>query len=694
MLGRIVPGRLPTTQANLDLINARIRKVQFDMTVLDNKVKSGTIDSRQAGYRRQQLIGEVGELKRVIANSRLSTPSYKVPSDIRSGKPAKKYISYDDSRAFMSEYTGPARVNKMPSNWQATELSELDVPNIPAQAGSGAKWPSHWPGMHSPMIMRAVMELGEYNGKQIIDPRNSNMKLNLNMTQVPYHMDIALGIKSRYTLFYEQLATDPRFTNTDRTLVNIIMGKINLQVSEAEKKIEDNKRAYNRAKELAEAAKGKESANDAYAGQDDTNSGDKSVESIPETGNGDEEKVGTGGGTVLAEEQVSSPVKHSSSNGWSIFVVKVTNLNTGALIREEWYATHPAKYGQAPQGPNGEYQYVTSLSKVNDAIDKRIADYDAKVSSSAQYINPLPAKHGTLVLTSYQAAPYKDVTIYEKQWSGGRQKWNYYFFYDNKLYMNAIGVTPKKDVKALNATILTHKGVILNGQNNEYAKNGHPLVYQSQDGMNRSGDKVEYESLGGYGRTARMARRNGSLMGFGAMQSHDRRRNMSPQQRVLSRTQRQSYLAAERELSMAKARAGAKVDITKELKEAPVTRPWSMQVTLPVHSIEQLHMQLDSALSSIGLAQSMFTQQAHNYIAQMVNSLDSSMRPSDRTEFVVEKIMSEMVNRSALLKDNVRVDVRQNGWPPVNITPAETTSVDGLGSAFLKTKAAMGRLLG
>ena len=56
--------------------------------------------------------------------------------------------------------------------------------------------------------------------------------------------------------------------------------------------------------------------------------------------------------------------------------------------------------------------------------------------------------------------------------------------------------------------------------------------------------------------------------------------------------------------------------------------------------------------------------------------------------------MSEMVNRSALLKDNVRVDVRQNGWPPVNIAPADTTSVDGLGSAFLKTKAAMGRLLG
>ena len=77
MLGRIFTGRLPTTQANLDLINQRIRKVQTDMTILDNKVRAGQIDSRQAAYRRQQLIGEVDELRRAIANSRLSTPSYK-----------------------------------------------------------------------------------------------------------------------------------------------------------------------------------------------------------------------------------------------------------------------------------------------------------------------------------------------------------------------------------------------------------------------------------------------------------------------------------------------------------------------------------------------------------------------------------------------------------------------------------------
>jgi len=183
-------------------------------------------------------------------------------------------------------------------------------------------------------------------------------------------------------------------------------------------------------------------------------------------------------------------------------------------------------------------------------------------------------------------------------------------------------------------------------------------------------------------------------MALGALQSHDRYKHLDAADRKISRTQRQSYLTTERELALAKKRAGARIDVTKEIKNQPVTRPWSMQVSAPTQEVEQLHIMLDSSLQSIGITQGMLTQQAHNYIAAIVNSLDSSMNPTERTEFVVEKIMSEMVNRSALLRDDVRVDVRQNGWPPVNIAPADTTSVDGLGSAFLKTKAAMGRLLG
>ena len=137
-------------------------------------------------------------------------------------------------------------------------------------------------------------------------------------------------------------------------------------------------------------------------------------------------------------------------------------------------------------------------------------------------------------------------------------------------------------------------------------------------------------------------------MALGALQSHDRYKELDESGNVVSRVQRQSYLTTERELALAKKRAGARIDVTQEIKNQPITRPWSMQVSAPTQDVEQLHIMLDSSLQSIGITQGMLTQQAHNYIAAIVNSLDSSMNPSERTEFVVEKIMSEMVNRSAL----------------------------------------------
>ena len=314
-----------------------------------------------------------------------------------------------------------------------------------------------------------------------------------------------------------------------------------------------------------------------------------------------------------------------------------------------------------------------------------------KFKKEAKYVTYKQSTHGSLVLQYQPPAKfgqvYKLVQIYEKQQATNQSKYNYNYFYDGKLFVTANG-QPKKGPPQINDIKNQLDLHLFKGQNSQFAKDGHPLVRYAAGGLG------PYDSLGGHKKPARMRRRNGSLMGIGAMQAHDRYKNMSPDQRVISRTQRQSYLTTERELSLAKKRAGAKIDVTQELKSQPVTRPWSMQVSAPTQDVEQLHIMLDSSLQSIGLTQGMLTQQAHNYIAQLVNSLDSSMRPSDRTEFVVEKIMSEMVNRSALLRDDVRVDVRQNGWPPVNITPAETNSVDNLGGAFLKTKAAMGRLLG
>ena len=82
---------------------------------------------------------------------------------------------------------------------------------------------------------------------------------------------------------------------------------------------------------------------------------------------------------------------------------------------------------------------------------------------------------------------------------------------------------------------------------------------------------------------------------------------MQPEQST-PRTQRQSYLTTERELSLAKKRAGAKIDVTQELKSQPVTRPWAAQAFAPAQDVEQLHIMLDSSLQSIGLTQGMLTQ--------------------------------------------------------------------------------------
>ena len=76
----------------------------------------------------------------------------------------------------------------------------------------------------------------------------------------------------------------------------------------------------------------------------------------------------------------------------------------------------------------------------------------------------------------------------------------------------------------------------------------------------------------------RANRRTGNLMGLGALQAHDRasflvhEQGMTPTQRRVISKQKERWLSPEK-------RAGAKVDITKQLRE-PITRPWQMQVSL------------------------------------------------------------------------------------------------------------------
>jgi len=569
MLGRIYTGRLPTTQANLDLINARIKKVQSDMNTLDSMVKTGSIDMREAAYRRRQLIGEVDELKRVISNSRLSTPSYKTPSDIRGQKPAKKYVAQADSRAFFTEYDNRQPVNKIPSDWQATELTELEVPAIPAQVATQSPWPSHWPGNHSPMITNDVTTAG----KPSVNPINPNYGFNVNalVSDFTYEQQ-SKTIVSKYKMLRDNIANDMTYTPGDRTLVNQIITKLTTHLAEGTQVL-----SQQQAAETTAAA----SAEEVYEGQNDTNSGN------------DENLVWDG---------------------------------------EKW-RTMPAEEAPAPTELYSEADPFTPEDNIT--LMQNMEGY---------------AESEGITFTDLFMTQFNNLT--EQAMQGQLTK--------SQLFVKLEELT----------------GPINNGQGKG------TLWVERTGGMN--GIKLP----------ALLGRRRGDVMALGAMQGQDKFRNLTPKQRAMNNAQRQSYLAAERELTLAKARAGAKVDVTKELKNQPVTRPWSLQVTVTAPEIQQLSLMLDASLSQVGLSQEMLTQQAHNYIAHLINSLDSSMQPADRIEFVIEKIMAEMVNRSALLKDNVRVDVRQNGQQPVTIAPTETTSVDGLGSAFLKTKAAMGRLLG
>lgn len=569
MLGRIYTGRLPTTQANLDLINARIKKVQSDMNTLDSRVKTGSIDMREAAYRRRQLIGEVDELKRVISNSRLSTPSYKTPSDIRGQKPAKKYVAQADSRAFFTEYDNRQPVNKIPSDWQATELTELEVPAIPAQVATQSPWPSHWPGNHSPMIANDVTTAG----KPSVNPINPNYGFNVNalVSDFTYEQQ-SKTIVSKYKMLRDNIANDMTYTPGDRTLVNQIITKLTTHLAEGTQVL-----SQQQAAETTAAA----SAEEVYEGQNDTNSGN------------DENLVWDG---------------------------------------EKW-RTMPAEEAPAPTELYSEADPFTPEDNIT--LMQNMEGY---------------AESEGITFTDLFMTQFNNLT--EQAMQGQLTK--------SQLFVKLEELT----------------GPINNGQ-------GEGTLWVERTG-----------GMNGIKLPALLGRRRGDVMALGAMQGQDKFRNLTPKQRAMNNAQRQSYLAAERELTLAKARAGAKVDVTKELKNQPVTRPWSLQVTVTAPEIQQLSLMLDASLSQVGLSQEMLTQQAHNYIAHLINSLDSSMQPADRIEFVIEKIMAEMVNRSALLKDNVRVDVRQNGQQPVTIAPTETTSVDGLGSAFLKTKAAMGRLLG
>ena len=652
MLGRPYTGRLPTTQANLDLLNDRIKQIRTRMKILDQQVAQGTIDQRQATYMRHQLSGEVAEIKRKISNSRLSTPSYRVPRDLqtfRAKKPAKKMMSETHTDGMPQNYFGTdTRGNhvSITSDWEATAPARLDVPDLPKQTGSKVRYPAHWPGNHSPMIMRAVMETGEINGRQLIDPRDPQMLIGVDLVRDPQGLSVAYTLKSRYRNLLDVVESNPAFTITDRSLVNQIFGKINRQITFAEKEIE--RQQFLRPDRSSEFEKSRRQEAPTYPGVDDTKTGDNTplpiempeendprlpINTLPKSGSGDSSSSSSKSKPKSYYEQQRRQMEDmlrrgGQQSGRDYSEMKEDDFagetkEVGAVTYKMSKNTHALRIYF-----NGKYKY----SVVGQAIQKQGSwSNDRKRYYQYRVIEGSPTTQLPKVVFTHMSDKYVTAPMMPKpNWKAPNPS--------------------EKDLREVAKIFLASK------------------------------------NLAGFGS---ISRRTGQLMGLG---SASRNFNNMTADRGITPYQERSLNQARRDLAMAKKQAGAQVDITKQLKEAPVTRPWSLQVSLPSQKVHELHMNIDMALTKTNLSQDMFTQQAHNHVAAIINSLSSDMSPTQQTEYVVERIMSEMVNRSALLKKDVSVDIDPTNMG-VRFETQQEQNIEGLGSALLKTKAAMGRLL-
>jgi hypothetical protein len=517
MLGRIIPGRLPSTVADINLLNQRIAFNKRQLTLLSQRVTQGLMSKQEAAYRRLYLQGENEQLEQAKRNRRYATPSYRTPLDVfestRRGGAAKKYNPDSNNDGMPEGYFGDdngRRGGSIPSDWNAMPTENITVPKLPQQPGIHlGKWPKHWPGNHSPIITKALMQALEVNGRQVLDPRREGFKLNLNLVDTQSGMATALQVKSQVNQLMEVAAVNPIFTPGDKRLISNVYSMINRQITFAEQIIK--RRELTKPDPTKEFEKAKRQEIPTYPGLDDTKTGDR------------------------------SPPK----------------------------AIAPSKPGKPS----------------------------------------LPSMPGR---PSFPSIP------------------------------------------------------------------GRPS-FPSIPG------RPSFPSMpGGSGR------RTGTLMGLGALQAHDRASFLVHEQ-GMTPAQRASYLQAEREMTMARKRAGAKVDLTKQIREEPVTRPWQLQVTIPSASLQSISTLLEQELARANLSQEMFTQQLHTHIASTINSLPSGLRPRQQAEIILEAVMSKTTNASGLLKKDVKVDINRGATSPLTFEASD--SISGVVGSLSGTRAALGRLL-
>jgi hypothetical protein len=589
MFGRIIPTRLPSTIEEMKLIDDRIAKVSIDITQLPGMVASGSLSAQEANYRRAFLSGEIAQLKRYRTNLKLSPSSYGIePTIFESTKraphpnaraPANKYIPTDHSEFTESVVAANYPVQKIPSEWQATEISDMiDVIDIPISAmGPGIQgrlYPDHWPGEHSPGFMHILLELiGEVKTAkhpQVMDPRD------VNFTILAYNPA---------TLQRESLAASAL------TLDNIT----------------------------------------------------KSIQVGLNTPN----TMGPFGLTLGQQLDVWNGMLHAHMIKARLSqlddVVRGVHNQTNLDLRRAISLTLKLN-NSLPVFTVGDKQLVTMIyNKVTRQITEAIAEA-AKLALTQR-------SGATEIIDSIQEElDYEEGgTVTEAGDTGN---------YDD--------YQPISPGTGLPGTGLPGTGL--------------PSVGPGLGGMPSS--------------------RKHRVINNRTLNSNQDASFRLAQQELLNSMRpasSQQELIVIRETTLATRRNGAKVDVNTPVATSTAQIvPWYKNVSAPEGEISMYMSFFDHHLAQVGLNQGMFTQQAHNYTAAIVNAMTQSNQSKDPKimERVFSDVATQLVNSSGLLTDAVHVNIRTNPDQSAFVFFEKSEPMNGLGSTLFKTREAMGRLLG
>jgi hypothetical protein len=592
MLGRIFPGRIPATSEEITAIKNRIRSLESDVENLPSLVSAGILSTNEANHRRAFLQGEINQLNLYRKRIRVSSSSYNTPTEIfettkrrphaAARKPANKYIPTSHANDIDSTYTyDPAGtkarvsdayvVQKIPSEWQATTISEnIDVPDIPvSDTGASTQWslyPSHWPGNHSPgfmhILLQAIGEISEAKHPQVLDPRDKGFPIRAfspnnnrreNLKYAAYRLEnfekaFLVGSTTPNTMGTHGLTHGQQIaTWNGMSHARIIKSRLMM---------------------LDDIVNGL------------TDASNKSLQ--------DAIAASSGNNFVYAPTYTAGDKR-------------LTRLMLNAVTRQITEATEGAAQIRLIQG-NGAMEIIDAMAESTPPPSSGTGGNDTDAGSSTpELVNPLPSSGSSPALM----------------------------------------------------------GMRDHLKNRHFTKDSETLA---QDASLRLAQKELLNS-------------------------------MRP---VTSRKE----LREVRQEAMVRKQKGANLDVNATApKVQTVITPWQVLANLSGDQAEEYTNMMEQHLNSVGLSQTLFTQKTHDYVAQVYLAYDESLTSGNYVsmELVAENIASELLNESGLLNEDVKVNILQGEEANTRMSPIffeRSEPVNGLGGILLKTRSAMGRLLG